>query len=141
MRVIRTELFFDTKEIGSIKTLDDEASVSVAWSTLAEKFNGPSEELLEELVNSGVATEYFSIPSSSFLDATLAQAEIGRDMADPNIIRPLYYPKILKEVEQERIVIEHSPPITEPLNSLLAKATPIAGGLYLGIHLANGETI
>lgn len=142
MRVIRTELLYKGSDL-TVLTDDTERGVSVAWSTIHEPVE-VDDEFLSELIDVGAIEDFTQIENvRQFLDGTI-EGGVYRNLyrsQGSGIIAPLYYPDAIEQVLQAAIVIEHSPPTTEMLSALLSKATPLAGGLFLGIQLAEGNTI
>lgn len=142
MRVIRTELFYQAEELKIPKDIDHELSVSVAWNGVSSWPNNVT-DILNELIAEGIIQQTFEIDEyKRFLDDTIRGASYrpkkSRVAFPPSILSD---PTTVHQILNEPIVIEQSPPIIEPFSGLLAKATPIAGGLYVGIHMASGDLV
>jgi len=143
MRVIRTELSYQAEELQNPKDIENELGVSIAWGQV----NGMPDNvsgILNELITDGVVRETFEIDDyKRFLDDTLRGATF-RPTQPGTFAFPLSIlndPTTVHQILNEPVVIEQSPPTVEPFSGLLAKATPLAGGLFLGVKMASGDLV
>lgn len=126
-RVIRTEFYLESDEIPSGIDPDELPSVSVAW------LRYPNSGIdLERLSDFEPFPEFANHRFDRFAEMEAALARLLQEEMGPFGRVP---PAVLEELLRSQIVIERSPPSSEPFFGLLGKGAATLGTL-LGINLA-----
>lgn len=130
MRVIRTELYFDAKEIEwpFKERIISNPGVSVAF--LNSEIDGDPQDALSLI--SGAEETILELPEKWSFGVFLDQCLRGSDPADPQNLDE-FNPHFVRFVLAQPIIIEHSPPIGIPLEQLLKSASALSIGTGVGV--------
>jgi hypothetical protein len=140
MRVIRTEMYFDTQVVQGLTHIElDNPGVSVAWFGFDSDDRIQLDDIVQKplyvTLENGVVENFLADALSDFQERHIEQPVIGRIQARGTA------ESFSRYILDQPIVIEHSPPEAIPFSSLLRKASSAAIGTYIGYRLAGDSSL
>jgi hypothetical protein len=134
-RVIRTEFYFEGAS-SFPATEDGFPSLSVAWIRRANSGLDP-----ERLAHFAASPDLnLRLDQSAGMEAALSILLLNPTaLPHGQLVIPAEPPDEARELRLQPIVIERSPPVSEPLFGLLHKATFASIGTFMGLAITPGE--